>query len=52
MIAFKIMLIILVAAPVIGFAFFLWYQIEEYVRRRNKIETQNDPSKRKRRRKK
>jgi len=51
MIAFKIMLIILVAAPVIAFAVFLWYQIEEYVRRKNKIETQNDPTKRKRRKK-
>ena len=51
MIAFKIMLIILVAAPVIAFGVFLWYQIEEYVRRKNKIETQNDPTKRKRRKK-
>ena len=51
MIAFRIMLIILVAAPVIAFAVYLWYQIEEYVRHRNRIETQNDPVRRKRRRK-
>ena len=49
-IAFKILLIILVAAPVVTFACFLWYQIEEYVRHRNMREKQKNPSAGKRRR--
>ena len=50
-IAFKILLIILVAAPVVTFACFLWYQIEEYVRHRNLRVRQNDPKTVRRKRK-
>lgn len=38
-IAFKILLIILVAAPVVVFASYLWLQIRKYVSRKN----QQDP---------
>lgn len=49
MIFFKIALIILVAAPVVALAFYLWFQIEESVRKKNKQETSgNDPRRKKR----
>ncbi|MBQ6456268.1 MAG: hypothetical protein IJJ31_03990 [Mogibacterium sp.] len=51
MLGFQIALIILVSAPVVGFAVFLWYQIEEYVRHRNLRVRQNDPKTVRRKRK-
>ena len=39
MIFFQIALIILMAAPVLALAFYLWFQIEEYVRKKNRQET-------------
>ena len=53
MIVFKVALIILVAAPFIVGAFWLWYQMEEYVRHKNLQEASRDPSrKRKKNRRK
>lgn len=49
MIFFKIALIILVAAPVIALGFYLWFQIEEYVRKKNRQETQTRSSGKRRR---
>ncbi len=40
MIFFKAALIVLVAAPVLLLAFYLWFQIEEYVRKKNRQDTQ------------
>jgi hypothetical protein len=51
MIFFKIALIVLVAAPVLGIAYYLWYQVEEYVRKSNKSDNQNIPSAKRRKRK-
>ena len=50
MIFFKILLIILVAAPVLALAFYLWLQVAEYVRRKNRQDALEKPSLRKRRR--
>lgn len=46
MIFFKIALIILVSAPVIAVGFYLWFQIEESVRKKNKQELNKTPSRR------
>jgi hypothetical protein len=51
MIIFKIALIFLVAAPVLGIAYHLWYQVEEYARKNNKLDNQNMPPARRRKRK-
>ena len=51
MLPFEIALIILVSAPVVIFAVFLWYQLEEYVRHRNLRSGQRAPKKTRRRRK-
>ena len=44
MIFFKIALIILISAPVIVLGFYLWFQIEEYVRKKNSQEAQTRSS--------
>ncbi len=49
---FKILLIILVAAPVIVFAFFLWLQLDKYVRHKNKQDEITDPPAGKKRKRK
>ena len=51
MIFFKILLIILVAAPVLVLAGYLWFQVAAYVRRKNRQDALENPSLRKRRRK-
>jgi hypothetical protein len=50
MIVFKILLIILVALPVVALAVYLWYQMAEYVRKKNRQDALENPSLRKRRR--
>jgi hypothetical protein len=47
---FKIALIILVAAPVILIAFYLWFQIEEFARKKNRQENLTRKSESRRRR--
>jgi hypothetical protein len=51
MIVFKILLIILVSLPVLVLAYYLWYQVAEYVRQKNRQDALENPSLRKRRRK-
>lgn len=50
MIAFKVLLIILVSAPVLGLAYYLWFQVAAYVRQKNRQDALENPSLRKRRR--
>ena len=44
MIIVQILLILLVAAPVLGLAFYLWFILEENVRKRNLHDKANEPS--------
>ena len=44
------MLIVLVALPVLGFAGYLWYQMEEYVRHRNRQDLPPKPKAKRRKR--
>ena len=50
MIIVQILLILLVAAPVLGVAFYLWFILEENVRKRNLQDKASEPSTKRRRR--
>lgn len=49
MIIVQIILIVLVAAPVIGLAFYLWFMLEEDVRKSNQQDKEKYLSRRRRR---
>lgn len=51
MIFFQIALILLVAAPVLALTFYLWFQIEEYVRKKNRQDNTQIKTRGKRRQK-
>ena len=50
MIVAQIALIILIAAPVLGLGFYLWFMLEEYARKKNLEDNGKKPSRKRRRR--
>ena len=42
MVVFKILLIILIAAPVISFSWFLYLQVLSYIRTKNRVDAERE----------